>query len=429
MKAFPLALCIVTILFAALAAQAYEFQPIGFESIGMGGAGVASASGAYAGYYNPALLTKHPYSVEVSLSGGTGIREYNLADNIDKLHDVDLDQIFDDILNNAVTEEDEANITTTLEVLTAMSGGQNGLFLMPTVSLGVQAQNIGFGVFGIADGSARAIIDPDHLRMIVHDTETDTYLEYTSGTVVESNADDYADYSLEYAIDNDLNYLRLDGMALAEAPVSYARKFDLPLGAISIGGSLKYMEAMTYAGRTRIDTESGEIQDQLDDNKKTSSALGVDVGLLLQPTAMPNLTFGLVAKNVNSPKFKSPVDDSDVKVKPMLRAGVAMALLNNTMDLAVDYDLTKNANSADTESQYLGGGVNFHPSSWLSVRAGAMQNVADSNEGTSLTAGLGFGLKWLQLDIAGVMSTKKGHFEGNSIPRYTRLNVSLVSRW
>ena len=38
--------------------NAGEFQSLGGNSMGMGGAGVASASGSLAGYYNPALLTQ-----------------------------------------------------------------------------------------------------------------------------------------------------------------------------------------------------------------------------------------------------------------------------------------------------------------------------------------------------------------------------------
>ncbi|HEX2949671.1 MAG TPA: hypothetical protein VHV83_08900, partial [Armatimonadota bacterium] len=75
---------------SVLAAHAYEFQPLGFESIGMGGAGVASARGPMAGYYNPALLTKSRHPFEMNIGAGMGIREENLANNIDQLSKCDL---------------------------------------------------------------------------------------------------------------------------------------------------------------------------------------------------------------------------------------------------------------------------------------------------------------------------------------------------
>ena len=48
-------LVVVAAILLATPILAVEFQPIGFESASMGGAGVASARGSYAPYYNPAL--------------------------------------------------------------------------------------------------------------------------------------------------------------------------------------------------------------------------------------------------------------------------------------------------------------------------------------------------------------------------------------
>ena len=65
--------------------QAVEFQPLGFKSMSMGGAGVASASGSYAAYYNPALLAVHKHGLEIAISPGIAYREINLVDSIDTL--------------------------------------------------------------------------------------------------------------------------------------------------------------------------------------------------------------------------------------------------------------------------------------------------------------------------------------------------------
>lgn len=58
-----------------------------------------------------------------------------------------------------------------------------------------------------------------------------------------------------------------------------------------------------------------------------------------------------------------------------------------------------------------------------------MKNLQESYVGTVYTAGLGCGLKWFQLDIAGQISSKKGEYEGDEIPRYARIQVALVSKW
>jgi hypothetical protein len=83
----------------------------------------------------------------------------------------------------------------------------------------------------------------------------------------------------------------------------------------------------------------------------------------------------------------------------------------------------------DYESQFIGGGINFHPFSWLSLRGGAMTNMKEKDEGMIWTAGLGFGLKWFQLDLSGQYSSKESEYDGNTIPRYGRVQVAIVSKW
>ena len=116
-------------------------------------------------------------------------------------------------------------------------------------------------------------------------------------------------------------------------------------------------------------------------------------------------------------------------MEPQFRAGLDVAL-NSQLNLAFDLDLTSNKTFiTDLDTRYLGGGFNFHPASWFSMRLGAMQNLDSNNEGTVLTGGLGFGLKWFQLDIAAQVANKKGYFDGEEVPRYARANIALVSRW
>ena len=58
-----------------------------------------------------------------------------------------------------------------------------------------------------------------------------------------------------------------------------------------------------------------------------------------------------------------------------------------------------------------------------------MENISESDEGIIYTGGFSLGTKWIQLDVAGQLSSKKGEFEGEEIPRYARVQVSLVSKW
>ena len=408
----------------------FEFQPLGFTSIGMGGAGVASAKGSVGIYYNPALLAKHRYSAEFSLGLGIGGREYNLINRIDRIANKDtLSETIDHIANNAPRSKTNGiyakRMEDALEQLYALSQG-NGFSIQPTAEFAAQVGNFGIGVFGEGDLTARAIIDRQHLYVIVKDTKGSGYYYYDPKNDVygASNEELYKKYSLEYAIDNNLTYIGIKGIGIAEVPIAYAYSFPIKNATLSVGMSLKYMQGITYENKINIDSDNDELDKSLNNNKKISSNFGVDLGLLL---SSDKIDIGLVAKDINSPKFKF-YDGSKYTIKPMVRGGVNLEL-TNWLEFAMDIDLTENNTLIpDYKSQYIGGGFNIHQS-WFSIRAGAMRNMVQDDEGTIYTAGLGLGLKWFQLDLSGEASTKTGTYEGQDIPRYFKVNLALISRW
>ncbi len=410
----------------------FEFQPMGFTSAGMGGAGVANAKGSVGLYYNPALLAKHRYSAEISLGVGIGVREYNLINRIDRLANEDkLSETIKHIADNApvsgsnIASGDNKRMEDALKQLYALSQG-NGFSIQPTAEFAAQFGNFGIGVFGEGDFTAQAVIDRQHLYVIVKDKDNGGYYYYDPKHDVygASSKEMYEKYSLEYALDNNLTYLDVKGIGIAEVPIGYAKSFNIKNSTLSVGIALKYMQGITYKNQISIDTNSDELEDSLKDNKKTSSSFGLDLGLLL---SADKINIGLVAKNLNSPKFKF-YDGSEYKVKPMVRGGINLEL-TNWLEFAMDIDLTKNDTLIkDFKSQYIGGGFNIHQS-WFSIRAGAMRNMVQDEEGTIITAGLGLGLKWFQLDLAAEASTKTGTYDGQDIPRYFKVNVALISRW
>ena len=409
-----------------------DFQPMGFTSIGMGGAGVASAKGSMGLYYNPALLAKHRYSAEFSIGAGIGGREYNLINRIDKLaNDDDLSNTIDQIAKHApVSGSNKAGgydkkMQDALEQLYALSQG-NGLSIQPTAEFAAQMGDFGIGVFGEGDLTAQAVINRQHLYVIVKDTKGSGYYYYDPKEDVYGASDKelYDKYSLEYALDNNLTYINVNGIAIAEVPIGYAHSFNINNSTLSVGIALKYMQGITYKNKISIDSDNDELENSLNDNKKTSSNVGVDLGLLL---SSDKIDIGIVGKYLNSPKFKY-YDGSEYTIHPMVRGGVNLEL-TDWLEFAMDIDLTQNNTSIkDFKSQYIGGGFNIHQS-WFSIRAGAMRNMVQDEEGTILTAGLGFGLKWFQLDVSGEAATKTGTYDGNEIPRYFKVNIALLSRW
>jgi hypothetical protein len=425
--------------------SAMEFQSIGHKGMSMGGTGVAFASGSTAGYYNPALLTDTRKCGALALGVGIGVREDNLGEQIDKLSDIKFEETLDNIadnINRAVPinlstyqghniKEDRDNIIEAQNLLKSI-GTQNGISVMPSVYFSGRIENFGLGVYGTSEISVTAHVDTNRLDLSIEDPDNPgVYYRYDpiKDQYSRISEEEYNRHSIEVATkEGGTTYIDGKGLILIEIPISYARKYDLNAGELSVGGSLKYMQGTTYTQRLDIETKSDDTTDELDKNKKDSSNVGVDLGLLFKPKKLEKLSIGLVAKNINSPSFDTS-NGNDITVDPQIRTGVSYQATEH-VDLALDLDLTKNETFIPGyDSQQLGFGVNYHPVSWFSLRGGLMSNLADSNEGVVYTTGFGIGHEKFSLDVAAQLASKTGTYGGEDIPKYARVNVALTSRW
>jgi len=420
----------IVVILSLSALNAGEFHSLGGNSMSMGGAGVASASGSLAGYYNPALLTQKK-GVEVSIGVGLGIRENNVGEQINTISNLELTDIIDRVANNAPIGKNSASDTQ--DIITAQNalkdiGDENGISIMPSAHLGVQYDNMAIGLYLTSDVTVSANIDKKHTDLIVENggnyytytAQTDTYGITDRGT--------YEASSLEYALDNNLTTLRAKGLVLVEVPISYAHAFEVPMGELSVGGSLKLMHGTTYTQTLAIDDKDVGNQDNLKENKKDSDNFGLDLGVLFKPTAISALRVGLVAKNINAPAFDT-ADGGEIKADLQLRTGVQYTI-TDSLEVAGDLDLTTNKTLINGyDSQMFGGGVNYHPFLGFALRAGAMTNLANSNDGLIYTAGLSIGFEKLNLDISAQMASNTGQYDGEDIPKYAKVNVALVSKW
>jgi hypothetical protein len=423
-KPLKLSLSAVALLGGFTSAGAIAFESIGYKASGMGGAGVANAAGSLAGYYNPALLADTKYDVEVSLGVGITARDSGLGQSADELNDLDFADLIDRASENviALSPDDKDKLIEAKNIAIDMDG--DALQASPRAYLGVQVKNFGIGIYGYSDAVGKAVVDQAHDQLIFENS--DAYVQLNDdGSTTPSNQTDYENTSLEYALNNNLTYTDVKGVAIAEVPLSYGHRFETKVGALSVGGSLKFMQGVTYFDQ--IDLDDSDSSDSSDKNDKTSSNFGIDIGLLYQPVR--DLSIGLVGKNLNSPEFESVEGFDDFTVDPMFRAGIAYDLLDS-LEIAMDIDLTKNSTFLeDVDSQMIGGGLDFHPFSWLSLRGGLMQNISDDFAGLIYTAGLGIGAKWLQLDLSGQVGNQWGTFDGTDYPKYTNINLALISRW
>ncbi len=436
--------------------HASEFHPMGYEAISMGGVGVATGNGSYAAYYNPALLSRYKHKLHIAVSPALAFREINIVDSIDTLSNIDIDETLEALSDlefpdiSSVSEGQsvtpapssqidiiQSNVRAIKKELRALAE-QNGLQIMPSASIGVQFGNFGFGAYGISEGTAYATIDSSKLDIIVgidtdDDDIDDTWVEYNeaNNTFSMSSESAFDSRSLQSAIEGESpsSYMNLTGLVYVEFPIAYGHQFSFPWGKLSCGGAFKIMTGQTFDEEIKIDTESGDINSDLENTAKSDTTWGVDVGVLYNPASLGNFTAGLVLKNLNSPGF-STISGKTLEVDPQIRAGVAYDFPGKKITCAMDLDLSENKTFIENYyAQYIGVGASFHPFSWLALRCGLMQNIKESDEGLILTAGIGTGVKWLQFDIAGQYSTESGQFDEQSIPRYGRIQFALISKW
>ena len=413
---------ITTIALCASTLSAMQFQTLGYKSVGMGGAAVASSSGSFAAYNNPALLAKTPYAVEITLGAGIAYKDHGAGASVKELDDSGfldvIEKANNDITN--LTSEDKVTLEKGKNIILAMNN--DAIAVDPQAEIAAQVGSFGFGIFGSSNGVANAVVDQDHDQLIFKNGSNYYDVDGNSKSQVE-----YEKTSVEYALNNGLTYLDVTGLAIAEVPLAYGHSFDVA-GKLMIGGAVKYMKGISYTENYKIDN-SGEVSGSTGKKDTTTNTFGVDLGIAYQPSFSNDLTFALVGKNLNTPKFDL-INGGEIKIKPIVRAGVAYNILDS-LEVAADYDISANETLVTGyKSQMLGGGLNWHPTSWLALRGGLMQNMDSSdNAGLIYTAGIGAGVKWFQLDLSGQYSSNEASVDGTSVPEYAKINLALISRW
>lgn len=220
-------------------ASAMQFQTLGYKSVSMGGAAVASSSGSIATYNNPALLAKAPYDVEVSLGGGISVSDHGAGASVTNLDDIGFIDVIDKVSNDttALTPADQATLISGKNVVLGMDG--DAIELAPQAYVAAQVSNFGMGVFVSSDVAGIANIDQNHDKLIFADTTAaGTYYQINDdGTQTASDLATYNASSIEYALNNGLTYIQAVGIGIGEVPVAYGHKFELSGGNLMVGGA------------------------------------------------------------------------------------------------------------------------------------------------------------------------------------------------
>ncbi|WP_258456778.1 conjugal transfer protein TraF [Helicobacter sp. 10-6591] len=316
---------------------------------------------------------------------------------------------------------------------------QNGIvFQLGSKKLNNSFGTMAVGYFLSAYSNVSFKANADRMRLILDAGGSYYELDIGGGnyTYRLSSEDDYNRYSLLVALQetdpNKGHNIYLTAFVLNEIPVGYSRTFYLRNSNINVGIAGKFMSASSTQNKIAITTHtnfSKELKTITSNFKRLQSdkAFGLDVGLVyeIDLPKFRNLTFGLVAKNLNSPTFKSTYED--IVIRPQVRLGTAYYTTSG-FNIALDVDVTQNdilgLSTIKQKSQMIGGGVGFL---WkgMDIRTGLMKDLLQDN-GLILTGGinlLGF------LDIALQSSTKFTTIQKFPIPQYFNLHVGGSISW
>lgn len=397
-------------------AYTLEFGGMGNVSAGMGGAGVALSSSPYGVYYNPALLsadnkTKFGYSIGI---------EYRQK-NIDKIANVNLS----DITSSPQSLESFRDILTDnhLSLIT-----QNGIvFQLSSSVIREEFGVLALAYFGSAYATLSIAADPNRMDLIINNGSDYTKLTpndvggYDSTPTTQA---DYQSHSLVYALEQgDAHKVVTSTFFLSEIPIGYAKTFYFKNSNLNLGIAAKLMNGV-------LSTQDFYLSNTFSQNDfknpfskgsfESSTNFGVDLGIMYE-IDFPQfryLTFGFVAKDVNSPIFK--YSSGNITIKPQYRVGIAYN--ERYFTIAIDGDILPNDmlnfSYQKQQSQMIGGGVKFDLK-YLDLRAGMMKDIRQ-DDGLILTAGINIlGL----FDIAIQTGTKLGEARGYKIPRYLDLRL------
>jgi len=225
---------------------------------------------------------------------------------------------------------------------------------------------------------------------------------------------------------------RLDGQLKSRAHGNRVRRrSNRRIDQNRIGANLKFMKGRVYGNQVIVlDNDSGEAVEKSDEYYEETNNFGIDIGILYR---MPMFNFGLVGRNLNSPKFDGPtvvlptgtITFDDVRIDPQAAFGLAFIPIE-TFTLEADIDLTKNKTTlTDYETQNVMVGLEWDVFRFLALRGGAYKNLAEDDIDWVYTAGLGLNFWAVRIDLAGAMSSSKEQFDDDDIPKETRASLQL----
>jgi len=344
----------------ATQAVAVEFVVVGSRAAGMGGAGVAVTTDAYATYWNPAGLAMSK-SLDIRIQGTTqGTDRLGIANALDDLNDFNPNDT--SAANQAKAQHIANEINQAGATISAL--GSAGLYIKG--HFGDHA--FGFNVSDVATSGA-----------FVSSPLQVTQTPPGTGPI------------------NIFGKMALRGLEARQVAFSYAYAFADK--RFSVGVTSKVIQGAAYNNVTNL---QGGVDPNLLDNfgkADISTSYGIDLGAMYRPSSW--LRFGVVAKDINQPTFDAP-GGLQYKLTPQVRGGIAVNPWS-TMTITADMDITSNQTLVPgLKSQVLSLGMEQTIlSEFLSFRVGTYKNVQDAGSIFVPTAGIGIRMYSFRLDLGG----------------------------
>ncbi len=400
---------------------AAPFNGMDPRSMAMGGSGVASATGANAGYFNPALLAAPQENENFKLtlpSLGGGIADPdNLLTELSDFQDGSVIDNFSNaisaynqILNSPPpTNQTEvarlksdiqskaSDVVNTGNILLkelvdlsrkALQFNINGgaVVAMPDEGLGWSINLAGWGGGGMLLNVAED--DQNRVQEIL-----DAIADVSNGVVPDNIS------TLTGIVDPTSTFksaLFGRGIAVSEIGISIARRFELDGVGFSVGVTPRYLRVETFDYEININDAEDIV---FDEGLVSDTAMTADLGIARD--FGNGWRAGLVAKNIFAQEFVT-ANNYIIELNPMLRAGVSHHTGWSTV--ALDVDLTENDPAGmDSKTQYVAIGGELNGWNWVQIRAGYRINLSESDRDI-VTFGAGispFGIVNFDVAVAG----------------------------
>ena len=198
--------------------------------------------------------------------------------------------------------------------------------------------------------------------------------------------------------------LSLVGLSAREARLAYGHGFFS--GVLEAGGAVRYVSGVTYFGRCGVADASCQgqdlselIHDAFQENARTTNKVAFDAGV--------RANFGIVKVGVSGLSLNQPTftvadvvgSPGSVPLPRQVRGGASVDALP-FLTVAVDGDLIKSDTLVpNVQSQQLSLGIEGRIP-LFAFRAGATYDFASVNPTWCYTAGVGFGIPLISLDLA-----------------------------